>query len=124
MNPTRMIKAINRSLLTVTVALYSVANSAVAGTSVYVTSGTLTQTVEQCLNQMRTIAQKTGFTDAQQTVMDKNGKAGDFHADQSSASLHFTARCNSVSKTWAVAVGGIDSDRTFTRYKKFYDLLP
>ena len=119
-----MIKAINRSLLTVTVAVCSVTNSAVAGTSAYVTSGTLTQTVEQCLNQMRTIAQKTGFTDSQQTVMDRNGKAGDFHANQASASLHFTARCNSVSKTWGIAVSGINSDQTFSQYKKSYDLLP
>lgn len=119
-----MIRAINRSLLTVTVALYGVAHSAVAGTSAYVTSGTLTKTVDQCLDQMRTIAHKTGFTIAQQTVMDRNGKAGDFHADQASASLHFTARCNSVSKTWGVAVSGLNSDQTFSQYKKFYDLLP
>jgi hypothetical protein len=119
-----MIKAINRSLLTVTVVVCSVTNSAVAGTSAYVTSGTLTQTVEQCLNLMSTIAQKTGFTIAQQTVIDKNGKAGDFHADQASGSHHFTARCNSVSKTWAVAVSGINSDQTFSQYKKLYDLLP
>jgi len=119
-----MIKAINRSLLTVTVALCGVANSAVASTSAYVTSGTLTKTVDQCLDQMRSIAQKTGFTLAQQTVMDNNGKAGDFHADQASTSLHFTARCNSVSKTWAVAVSGINSNETFIQYKKFYDLLP
>ena len=119
-----MIKAINRSLLTVTVAVCSVTNSAVAGTSAYVTSGTLTQTVEQCLNQMRTIAQKTGFTVAQETLIDKNGMAGDFHADKAGAPLHFTARCNSVSKTWGIAVSGINNDQTFSQYKKFYDLLP
>jgi hypothetical protein len=119
-----MIKAINRSLLTVTVALCGVANSAVASTSAYVTSGTLTKTVDQCLDQMRSIAQKTGFTLAQETLIDKNGMAGDFHADKAGVPLHFTARCNSVSKTWGIAVSGINSDQTFSQYKKFYDLLP
>jgi hypothetical protein len=119
-----MIRAINRSLLTVALVLYGVANSAVAGTSAYVTSGTLTKTVDQCLDQMRTIAQKTGFTVAQETLIDKNGMAGDFHADKAESPLHFTARCNSISKTWAVAVSGIDSDQAFSQYKKFYDLLP
>jgi len=119
-----MIKGINRSLLTVVLTLCGVISSAVAGTSAYVTSGTLTKTVDQCLDQMRSIAQKTGFTVAQQTVIDNNGKAGDFHADKANTSLHFTARCNSVSKTWAVAVSGINSDQTFSQYKKFYGLLP
>ena len=110
--------------MTVTVALCGVANSAVASTSAYVTSGTLTKTVDQCLDQMRSIAQKTGFTLAQETLIDKNGMAGDFHADKAGVPLHFTARCNSVSKTWGIAVSGINSDQTFSQYKKFYDLLP
>ena len=110
--------------MTVTVALWGVANSAIAGTSAYVTSGTLTKTVDQCLKDMKALAQKTGFTVAQETLIDKNGMAGDFHADKAGVPLHFTARCNSVSKTWGIAVSGINSDQTFSQYKKFYDLLP
>jgi hypothetical protein len=119
-----MIKTINRSLLTVTVAVCSVTNSAVAGTSAYVTSGTLTKTVDQCLKDMKSIAEKTGFTVSQETLIDKNGMAGDFHADKAGAPLHFTARCNSVSKTWGIAVSGINNDETFSQYQKFFNLLP
>ena len=100
------------------------AGNAVAGTSAYVTSGTLTKTVDQCLKDMKSTAEKTGFTVAQETLIDKNGMAGDFHADKAGVPLHFTARCNSVSKTWGIAVSGINNDQTFSQYKKFYDLLP
>jgi hypothetical protein len=104
--------------------VYGAAGTAIAGTSAYVTSGTLTQTVVQCLKDMKSTAEKTGFTVAQETLIDKNGMAGDFHADKAGAPLHFTARCNSVSKTWGIAVSGINNDQTFSQYKKFYDLLP
>ena len=115
----------NKSVPTIIALLiYGAAGNAIAGTSAYVTSGTLTKTVDQCLKDMKSTAEKTGFTVAQETLIDKNGMAGDFHADKAGAPLHFTARCNSVSKTWAVAVSGTNSDQTFSQYKEFYDLLP
>jgi hypothetical protein len=100
------------------------AGTAIAGASAYVTSGTMTKTVDQCLKDMKSIAEKTGFTVSRETLIDKNGMAGDFHADKAGVPLHFTARCNSVSKTWGIAVSGINNDQTFSEYKKFYDLLP
>lgn len=119
-----MARAIKCILPIVALLVYGTASNAVAGTSAYVTSGNLTKTVEQCLKDMSVLAEKTGFTIAQETLMDKNGMAGDFHADKAGAPLHFTARCNSVSKTWGIAVSGINNDQTFSQYKKFYDLLP
>ena len=119
-----MARAIKSVPSIIALLVYGVVGTAFAGTSAYVTSGTLTKTVDQCLKDMKSIAEKTGFTVAQETLIDKNGMAGDFHADKAGVPLHFTARCNSVSKTWGIAVSGINSDQTFSQYRKFYDLLP
>ena len=119
-----MTRAIKSVPSIIALLVYGAAGTAIAGTSAYVTSGTLSKTVDQCLKDMKALAQKTGFTVAQETLIDKNGMAGDFHADKAEAPLHFTARCNSVSKTWGIAVSGIINDQTFLQYKKFYDLLP
>ena len=119
-----MARATKSVLPIISLLVYGAAGNAIAETSAYVTSGTLTQTVVQCLKDMKSTAEKTGFTVAQETLIDKNGMAGDFHADKAGALLHFTARCNSVSKTWGIAVSGINNDQTFSQYKKFYDLLP
>mgnify|MGYP006277438929 FL=1 len=85
--------------------------------STYVTSGTLNSSVETCLSQMKTAAIQAGITQAQQLLMDQNNKAGDFHSERFNPTLHFTARCNSVSKTWAAALSGTEANTTFTQFK-------
>ena len=50
--------------------------------------------------------------------MDANAKAGDFHADSTNGSMHFTARCNGVSETWGIAVSGTNANQTFAAFKK------
>ena len=119
-----MTRPIKSALPIIALPLYSVAGNAIAGTSVYVPSENLTKTVDQCLKDIEWIAQKTGFMVAQETLIDKNHVAGDFHADQKDAPLHFTAGCNSVSKTWGIAVSGMNIRQTFSQYQKFYALLP
>ena len=93
------------------------AGSANPRLSTYVTSGTLTTSVQGCLDQMKGVANQAGFSASQEVVIDKNGKAGDFHSDNSTASLHFTARCNSVSNTWAMAVSGTNASKTFLQFQ-------
>ena len=119
-----MTRAIRFCITATALTISAITGNAVASTSAYVTSGTLTKTVDHCLKDMKSTAEKTGFTVAQETLIDKNGMAGDFHADKAGAPLHFTGRCNSVSKTWGISVSGINNDETFSEYKKFYDLLP
>ena len=87
-----MARAIKSVPPIITLLVYGAAGTAIAGTSAYVTSGTLTKTVVQCLKDMKSTAEKTGFTVAQETLFDKNGMAGDFHADKAGAQLHFTGR--------------------------------
>jgi hypothetical protein len=66
---------------------------------------------------MRSAAVKAGFSASQEVVMDKNGKAGDFHSESTNFSLHFTARCNSTSKTWGMALSGTDPNKTFSEFQ-------
>jgi hypothetical protein len=119
-----MARAIKCILPIIALLVHGAAGTAIAGTSAYVTSGTLTKTVDQCLKDLKSTGEKNGFTVAQETLFDKNGMAGDFHADKAGAPLHFTGRCNSVSKTWGIAVSGINNDETFSQYQKFFNLLP
>lgn len=91
--------------------------------STYVTSGTLTTSVVRCLDEMKGIAVGEGFTESQELLMDKNKNAGDFHSDNKSLSMHFTARCNNVSKTWGMAVSGIEAANTFAKFKVVADLF-
>lgn len=85
--------------------------------STYVTSGTLNSSVETCLSQMKAAALQAGIAQAQQVLMDRNNKAGDFHSERLNPTLHFTARCNSVSKSWAAALSGTEANTTFTHFK-------
>jgi len=119
-----MAKAIRHPFAVAVLVIATIESNAIAATSAYVTSGNLVKTVDQCLKDMRSIAEKSGFTVAQETLIDKNGMAGDFHADKANAQLHFTARCNSVSKTWAISVSGTNNDQTFAQFRNFYTILP
>jgi len=91
-NQITMNRAIRFCITATALTISAITGNAVAGTSAYVTSGTLTKTVDQCLKDMKSTAEKTGFTVAQETLFDKNGMAGDFHADKAGAPLHFTGR--------------------------------
>jgi hypothetical protein len=92
-------------------------SSAFPRISTYVTSGTLSTNAPACIDQMRSAAVKAGFSASQEVVMDKNGKAGDFHSESTNFSLHFTARCNSTSKTWGMALSGTDPNKTFSEFQ-------
>ena len=104
--------------------LLEAAGNAMPRLSIYVTSGTLNASVSTCIAAMtKTSALQTGFGASQEIVMDANGKAGDFHADNKNGSMHFTARCNSVSRTWGMAVSGRDANQTFAVFKNVADLI-
>jgi hypothetical protein len=91
---------------------------ALAGTSAYVTAGLLGGNIESCLKDMKTAADKAGFTESQETVMDDDKKAGDFHADQKGSPLHVTARCDPATGVWSIAVSGIDSQQTVNEFNR------
>ncbi len=94
--------------------LWSIPTSpALAGTSAYVTAGLLSGSVEKCLQDVIAAANKAGFTESQETLMDNDKKAGDFHADQKGSTLHMTARCGPPEGVWSIAVSGIDNEQTF-----------
>jgi len=92
-------------------------SSAFPRISTYVTSRTLSNSVPAWIDQMRSSAVKAGLTVSQEVVMDKNEKAGDFHSESKDFSLHFTARCNSTSKTWGIALSGTDPNKTFSEFQ-------
>jgi hypothetical protein len=92
--------------------------SAFAGTSAYVTAGLLSGGLEKCLQEVKAAANKAGFTESQETVMDDDKKAGDFHADQKGSTLHMTARCDPPEGVWSLAVSGIDNEQTFKGYNE------
>lgn len=98
--------------------------AALATTSAYVTSGTMATPVQSCLLKMKAIAGQVGFTKGQEVLLDPNGMAGDFHGDSADLKMHFTARCNAVTKTWGIAVSGGDGNQTFQQYQRLYPLLP
>ena len=97
--------------------LIEAAGKAAPNISTYVTSGTLNKTVPACIESMKQSSQQTEFGASQEVVMDANGKAGNFHADSTNGSMHFTARCNSVSGTWGIAVSGTNANHTFAAFK-------
>ena len=99
------------------------AGNALPRLAIYVTSGTLNTSVAACLEAMKKSALQANFGASQEVVMDANRKAGDFHADNRNGSMHFTARCNSVSKTWGMAVSGRDANQTFAVFKNVADLI-
>jgi len=93
---------------------------AMAGTTAYVTGGLLKETMEECFKSIKSAADKSGFTEYQETILDEDKKAGDFHADQKSSPLHLTARCDPREGVWSVAVSGIDEDQTLEGYNRFF----
>jgi hypothetical protein len=95
-----------------------------AGTTAYVAGGLLSGSAETCLKDMKVAADKTGFSESQQILMDDNKKAGDFHANQKGSPLHFTARCNPVDGVWSIAVSGIDNQQTYEEFNKVFDAMP
>ena len=103
--------------------LLEAAGNAMPRLSIYVTSGALNTSVPTCLEAMKKSALQADFGASQEIVMDANGKAGDFHADNKNGSMHFTARCNSVSRTWGMAVSGRDANQTFAVFKNVADLI-
>lgn len=103
--------------------LLEAAGNALPRISTYVTSGTLNTSSPICLEAMKKSALQAEFGASQEVVMDTNGKAGDFHADNKNGSMHFTARCNSVSKTWGMAISGRDANQTFATFKNVADLI-
>ena len=109
--------------LTLSPILLEAAGSAVPRLSTYVTSGTLYTSTPICLEAMKKSAQKADFGASQEIVMDTNGKAGDIHADTQNGSMHFTSQCNSVSKTWGMAVSGNNSTKTFSAFMNIADLI-
>ena len=108
---------------TMTPILLEAAGNAMPRPQIYVTSGTLNASVPTCLEAMKKSALQADFGVFQEVVMDANGKAGDFHADNKNGSMHFTARCNSVSKTWGMAISGRDANQTFAVFKNVADLI-
>ena len=103
--------------------LLEAVGKAVPRISTYVTSGTLSKTVPDCIAAMKTSALQTGFGASQEVVMDANGKAVDFHADNTNGSMHFTARCNSVSGTWGIALSGTNANQTFSAFRKVAEFV-
>lgn len=92
------------------------ASSALAGTVAFVGAGLLGGTMEACFKDMKVAADKTGFTESQQTLMDEDNKAGDFHASKKDSTLHVTARCDPARGVWAIAVSGIDPQEAVNAY--------
>lgn len=94
--------------------------NALAGTSAYVTGGLLKESMEECFKSIKGAADKSGFTEDQETILDDDKKAGDFHANQKGSPLHLTARCDPKEGVWSVAVSGIDNKQTLDGYNKFF----
>jgi hypothetical protein len=93
---------------------------AIASTTAYVTGGLLKETMEECFKSIKSAADKSGFTEYQETLLDEDKKAGDFHADQKNSPLHLTARCDPQEGVWSAAVSGIDEDQTLEGYNSFF----
>jgi hypothetical protein len=110
-------------ILILTPILAETAGNAYPKISTYVTSGTLNKSVQMCLDQMKGAANQAGLSASPQIVMDKNGNAGDFHTESSNLSLHFTARCNSVSNTWSMALSGTDPSSTYAKFREIADFI-
>ena len=106
--------------LVLAVALGAPTAGAMAGTTAFVTGGLLKQSMDECLKSMKSAANKSGFTEYQETLLDDNKKAGDFHADQKDSPLHVTARCDPQEGVWSVAISGVDTDQTLEGYKQFF----
>lgn len=98
--------------------------SAMAGTIAYVGGGLLSGSVEACLKNMKTAADKNGFTESQETIMSDNKKEGDFHADHKDSPMHFTGSCAPNAGVWSIGVSGIDNDKTFEMYGKVWKAIP
>ena len=105
-------------------ALSTATSPSLAGTNAYVGSGLLSGSVEDCLKDMKGLADKTGFTEAQEVVMSNDKKSGDFHADKKDSSLHLVAKCDPATGVWALAVSGIDNQQTYDEFSKAFDALP
>ena len=90
--------------------------NALAGTVAFVGAGLLGGSLESCFNDMKVAADKAGFTESQETFMDDDKKAGDFHAGKKDSPLHVTARCDPARGVWAIAVSGIDPQEAVSAY--------
>jgi hypothetical protein len=109
----------------ITIALITGATQrAEAGTSAYVGGGLLSGTVESCIKNMKTAADNTGFTESQETVLSKDKRSGDFHADSKDSPLHFTATCDPATGIWAIAISGIDNSKTYESYLNVWKAIP
>jgi hypothetical protein len=97
---------------------------AMAGTTAYVGGGLLSGSVEVCLKNMKTAADKNGFTESQETIMSDNKKEGDFHADHKDSPMHFTGSCAPNVGVWSIGVSGIDNDKTYEMYGKVWEAIP
>ena len=98
--------------------------AAIASTTAYVGGGLLSGTVEACIKDMKTAADKNGFTESQETIMSDDKKSGDFHANHKDSPMHFTANCSPKAGVWSMSVSGIDNDMTFEMYGKVWDAIP
>jgi len=109
----------------VLIAIAAVApTSAISGTTGYVGGGLLSGSVESCLKNMKTVADKNKFTEAQENVMSDDKKSGSFHADHKDSPMHFTANCAPNAGVWSMSVSGIDNEMTFEMYGKVWDAIP
>ena len=88
---------------------------------VYTTGGLLSTDLKTCLAQARTAASQAGFTQDQEDVLDDDKKDATFFAVAPDAPLTVTVRCFPTAGVFSLAVGGINNDVSFERFKSFVD---
>jgi hypothetical protein len=76
----------------------------------------LSGTVEACLKDTKTAADKNGFKVSQETFMSDDKKSGNFHANHKDSPMHLTAICTPKAGVWSMDVSGVDNDMTFEIY--------
>jgi hypothetical protein len=94
---------------------------AMASPFVYTTGGLLSGDLKSCLKQAKGAADKSGFTQDQEDVLDEDGKDGVFFASKPDMPMSLAVRCFPTAGVVSLALSGINNDLSFEQFKKYVD---
>lgn len=90
---------------------------------VVTTGGVLKLSLDDCMKKAKSAADRKGFTENQQAIIDKESNSGDFYASKDIFySLH--VNCHAGEKIWTIGVSGRERDEAWLNLVYFFLAFP